>query len=68
MIFVILTVQSKKMCELVVALSCLLSSDKKEWNTAWLGNGFVDEFISVCGNSLKCSSAIPSIDTDIFPP
>ena len=29
---------------------------------------FVDEFISVCGNVIKFSSEIPSIDTDIFPP
>ena len=29
---------------------------------------FVDEFISVCGNALKFSNEIHSIDTDIFSP
>ena len=56
------------MCAVVVAASCLLSSDKKEWNTAWCWRDSVDELISACGTELKCLNAIPSIDTDIFPP
>ena len=56
------------LCEVVVAASCLLSSDKKELNTAWRGHGFVDEFISVCFNTMKCSNAITYIDADLFPP
>ena len=56
------------MCAVVVAEYCLLSSDKKERNTAWSGHSFVDEFISVCGNAVKCSNEIPSIDTDLFSP
>ena len=56
------------LCAAVVAVSYLLSYDKKKCNTAWRGHGFVDEFISVCGNALRCSNAITSIDTDIFPP
>ena len=54
------------LCEVVVAEYFLLSYDKKEWNTAWYGHDFVDEFIPGLVNVLKCSSAIPSIDTDIF--
>ena len=44
-----------------------LSPDKKERNTVCCGHVFVDEFISVCGNALKGSNVIPSIDTDLFP-
>ena len=55
------------MCEVSVAISCLLSSDKKGWNTSCCGHGFVDEFIYICVNVLKCSNAIPSIETDIIP-
>ena len=54
------------LCEVVVAASCLLSSEKQYWNTAWRRHDFVDEFIPVSGNALKCSNAITSIDTDIF--
>ena len=32
------------------------------------GRESVDELISACGAALKCSNAIPSIDTDLFPP
>ena len=46
--------------------SFLLSSYIKEWNTAWRGHHFVDAFISVCGNALKCSSAISSIYMYLF--
>ena len=51
----------------LVVASCLLLSDKKQWNTACHGHGFVDEFIYFCVNPLKFSNIIPSIDTDIFP-
>ena len=56
------------MCAVVVAASCLLSSDKKEWNTAWSWRDIVDDLRSAFGNALKYFNAIPSIDTDIFPP
>ena len=56
------------LCELLVEAYCLLSSEKKERNTECCGHGSVDEFISICGNALKFSNAVPSIYTDIFPP
>ena len=55
------------MCEVVVAASCLLSSDKNELNTVCHGHGSVDEFIYVCGNELNFSNIIPSIDIYLFP-
>ena len=55
------------MCEVVVAAYCLLPPEKKR-NTACRGHAFVDDFIYVYGNALKCSNAIISIDTDLFPP
>ena len=54
------------MCAVVVAASCFLSSDKKEWRTAWHGHDFVDDFIYVCGNTLNCSNAVHSIYTHLF--
>ena len=56
------------MCAVVVAESCLLSSDEKYWNAAWRWRDGVVVLIYAFGNALKCSNAIPSIDTDIFPP
>ena len=56
------------LCAVVVSESCLLLSDKRDWNNAWCGHDFADEFITNLVNALKCSNAIPSIDTDIFPP
>ena len=56
------------MCVVAVAESCLLSSDKKIWNTVCCGHGFLDSFISVCDNALKIFNALPSIGTDIFAP
>ena len=56
------------LCTVELAASCLLLSDKKELNTACHGRESVDELISAFGAALKCSNAIPSIDTDIFPP
>ena len=56
------------MCAVVAAAYCLLSSNKKGLNNACCGHGFVDEFIYVCGNALKYSNVISSIDTDLFPP
>ena len=49
----------------VVAESCLLSPDKKKWNTAWRWRDGVVEFRFVCGTTLKYSNAITSIYTDI---
>ena len=56
------------MFAVVVAASCLLSSEKNQWNTAWRGHDFLDEFLSVCGNVLKGSSEIPPIEIDLFTP
>ena len=55
-------------CAFLVEEYCLLSSERKERNTAWRGDDFVDDFISICGNLLKYSNEITSIYTDIFPP
>ena len=55
------------LCAVLVAASYLLSSDKKELNTAFRGRESVDELISACGAALKCSNLIPSIDTNLFP-
>ena len=46
-------------CAVVVTASFLLSSEKKELNTAWIGHSFLNEYIYVCGNALKCTSTIP---------
>ena len=56
------------LCAVVVAASFLLSSDKKELNTSCRGCDGEVELISYCGAELKCSNAIPSIDTDLFTP
>ena len=59
---------NRLLCAVVVAEYCLLSSDKKERNTACRGRESVDELIYACGAALKCSNAISYIDTDLFPP
>ena len=51
---------------LVVAASCLLFSDKIEWNTSWCWLDGVVELIPDFGNALKWSNEIPYIDTDTF--
>ena len=56
------------LCDVVVTAYFLLFSDQKEWPTAWRWCNIVDDLISTFGAALKCSNAIPSIDTDIFPP
>ena len=56
------------LCAVVVAASCLLSSDKKELNTAYRGRESVDELVFACGAALKCFNAIPSIYIDLFSP
>ena len=59
---------NRLLCAVVVAESYLLSSNKKEWNTACRGHGNKYELISDCGAALKFSNAIPYIDTDLLPP
>ena len=44
---------NRLLCAVVVAASCLLSSDKKECNTAFRGRESVDELISACGAALN---------------
>ena len=56
------------MCVVLVAESCLLSSDKKEWKNAWRWIDGVIELIYFYGNALKISDSIPYIDTYIVPP
>ena len=41
---------------------------ENEQNTAWCGHGFMDNFISVCGNALTFYNEIPLIDKDLFLP
>ena len=55
------------MCAVVVAASFLLSSDKNKIKYPWRGHDFVVALFTVCGDVLKCSNVIPSIDKDIFP-
>ena len=56
------------LCAVVVPVSCLLSSNKKERNTSWRWRDGVSVLIQAFGNALKCSNVIPSIYTDLFPP
>ena len=68
-IFYSLSSEIKRLlCAVVVAASCLLSSDKKEWNTAWLWRDGIGVLMSAVGNALKVSNVIPSIYTDLFTP
>ena len=59
---------NRLLCAVVVAASCLVSSNKKERNTAFRGRESVDELISAYGAALKSSNVIPFIDRDLFPP
>ena len=56
------------LCVEVIAESCLLSTNKKEWNTDWNDTAlyFKDELD--WSEALKCSNKIPSMDTYQFPP
>ena len=56
------------LCAIVVAESCLLSSEKNERNTVLrvCDCGVVD-FLAYVG-ALNFSNKMPSIDTDIFTP
>ena len=49
------------MCDVVVAASCLISSDKKELNNAWHCRDSVDDLLSAFGAALECSNTIPYI-------
>ena len=44
------------------------SSTKSCTHHAVFHSFLLDDFIPVCGNSLKCSSEIPPIDMDLFTP
>ena len=56
------------LCAVIMAESCLISSDKREWNTAWRWRDGVVDLISAFGSELKCFNEIPYIETDIFTP
>ena len=52
--------------EMFLAESCLLSSEKKEWNIAWRLRDSGADTIYGYVVPLKCSNAMPSIDTYRF--
>ena len=56
------------LCAIVVAESCLMSSDKKERNTAQnvRNCGVVSIYVYI--GALKLPNTMPSIDTYKFPP
>ena len=56
------------LCAAVVYASCLLSSNRKEWNTALKLKLYKEDYDVTWYVALKCSNAMPSIDTDLLTP